>query len=31
MLNYNHYLFIILTPHMSPTLSELMHIILHTC
>jgi hypothetical protein len=31
MLSYNHYFFISLTPHMSPTISELMHIIPHTC
>jgi hypothetical protein len=30
MLNFNHYLLIILTLYMSPTVSELMHIIPHT-
>jgi Na+/H+-dicarboxylate symporter len=29
MLSLNHYLLIILTLHMSPTVSELMHIISH--
>jgi hypothetical protein len=31
MLNFNHFLLIRLTLHMSPTVSELMHIIPHTC
>jgi hypothetical protein len=31
MLNLNHYLLTSLTLHMSPTVSEFMHIILHTC
>jgi hypothetical protein len=31
MLSLNHYLLISLTLHMSPTVSELMHIIPRTC
>jgi hypothetical protein len=31
MLYLNHYLLISLTQYMSPTISELMHIIPHTC
>jgi hypothetical protein len=31
MLSLNHYLLISLTLHMSPTVSELIHIISHTC
>jgi hypothetical protein len=31
MLSLNHYLLISLTLHMSPTVSELMYIIPHTC
>jgi hypothetical protein len=31
MLNLIHYLLISLTLHMNPTVSELMHIIPHTC
>jgi hypothetical protein len=31
MLKFNHYSLINLTLYMSPTVSELMHIISHTC